>query len=123
MLFTADALEQPFGQQMLRRMQDLGLNVTELDSNCLPSLKGRDERETYRLAKNTLAVVNAPPSQFKLQPIPPRRTGSFTSLRAARRTVSTATSQARCRVRPSPASTPTCPRFWPDSPLMSVPVR
>ena len=76
-LFTADALEQPFGQQMLRRMQDLGLNVTELDSNRLPSLKGKDERETYRLAKNTLAVVNAPPSQFKLQPIPPSADWQF----------------------------------------------
>lgn len=75
--FTADALEQPFGQRMLSRMKSLGLNVTELGSNRLPSLKGKDERETYRLAKNTLAVVNAPPSQFKLQPIPPSADWQF----------------------------------------------
>lgn len=63
-LFTADALEQPFGQLLLRRMQGLGLDVTELSGNRLPSLRGKDERETYRLAKGTLAVVNAPPSMM-----------------------------------------------------------
>lgn len=76
-LFTADALEQPFGQQLLRRMQDLGLDVTELPGNRLPSLRGKDERETYRLAKGTLAVVNAPPSMMKLQPIPPSADWQF----------------------------------------------
>ncbi len=76
-LFTADALEQPFGQQLLARMKALGLNVTELPGNRLPSLTGKDERETYRLAKQTLAVVNAPPSAMKLQPIPPSADWQF----------------------------------------------
>ena len=75
--FTADALEQPFGQQMLGRMRDLGLDVTELSGNRLPNLRGKDERETYRLAKGTLAVVNAPPSMMKLQPIPPSADWQF----------------------------------------------
>ncbi|CAA9586192.1 MAG: Spore photoproduct lyase [uncultured Truepera sp.] len=76
-LFTADALEQPFGQQMLARMKALRLNITELSGNRLPSLTGKDERETYRLAKQTLAVVNAPPSMMKLQPIPPSADWQF----------------------------------------------
>lgn len=76
-LFTADALEQAFGQQLLDRMQSLGLEVTELPGNRLPSLRGKDERETYRLAKGTLAIVNAPPSMMKLQPIPPSADWQF----------------------------------------------
>ncbi len=75
--FTADALEQPFGQQILERVRSFDLEVTELSSNRLPSLKGKDDRETYRLAKNTLAVVNAPPSMMKLQPIPPSADWQF----------------------------------------------
>jgi spore photoproduct lyase len=75
--FTADALEQPFGQQMLTRMCDLDLDVIALSGNRLPSLKGKDDRETYRLAKSTLAVVNAPPSILKLQPIPPSANWQF----------------------------------------------
>ena len=75
--FTADALGQPFGQQILERVTALGLDVTELSGNRLPSLKGKDERETYRLAKTTLAVVNAPPSMLKLQPIPPSADWQF----------------------------------------------
>ncbi len=75
--FTADALEQPFGQQILQRVRELDLDVTELSSNRLPSLKGKDDRDTYRLAKSTLAVVNAPPSMMKLQPIPPSADWQF----------------------------------------------
>ncbi|ADI13423.1 Radical SAM domain protein [Truepera radiovictrix DSM 17093] len=70
-LFTPDALEQPFGQRLLERMQSLGLDITLLRSNRLTGLRGKDARETYRLAKQTLAVVNAPPSLLALQPIPP----------------------------------------------------
>lgn len=76
-LFTADALEQPFGRRMLERMNALGLDVTELESNRLPNLRGKNERETYRLAKGTLAVVNAPPGMMKLQPIPPSADWQF----------------------------------------------
>ena len=75
--FTVDALEQPFGQQILERVTALDLDVMKLSGNRLPSLKGKDDRETYRLAKSTLAVVNAPPSMLKLQPIPPSADWQF----------------------------------------------
>ena len=76
-LFTPDALAQPFGQQMFERMTSLGLNITELPSNRVTGLRGEDERETYRLAKQTLAVVKAPPSLMRLQPIPPSADWQF----------------------------------------------
>ena len=70
-LFTPDALEEPFGQQIYERISTLNLPVEILKSNRLTGLRGADERETYRNAKNTLAVVKAPPGAFRLQPIPP----------------------------------------------------
>jgi spore photoproduct lyase len=70
-LFTPAALDEPWGQQIYQRVQALGLPITELKQNRLSGLRGEDERETYRKAKNTLAVVTAPASAFKLQPIPP----------------------------------------------------
>ncbi|MGY2133009.1 spore photoproduct lyase family protein [Hymenobacter sp. HD11105] len=70
-LFTPDALEEEFGQQMYERISAAGLPIEVLKSNRLTGLRGADERETYRNAKNTLAVVKAPPSAFRLQPIPP----------------------------------------------------
>lgn len=70
-LFTPDALEEPFGQQVYDRVQALGLPTEILKNNRITGLRGSDERETYRNAKNTLAVVKAPPSAFRLQPIPP----------------------------------------------------
>jgi spore photoproduct lyase len=70
-LFTPDALEEPFGQQILERVTTLNLPVEVMKSNRLTGLRGADDRETYRIAKNTLAVVNAPPSALRLQPIPP----------------------------------------------------
>jgi len=76
-LFTPEALKQPFGQKMYARMKSLGLDITELPSNRITGLKGKNERETYRLAKQTLAVVNAPPSMLKLQPIPPSADWQF----------------------------------------------
>ena len=70
-LFTPAALDEPWGQQIYQRVQALGLPITELKQNRLSGLRGEDERETYRKAKSTLAVVTAPASAFKLQPIPP----------------------------------------------------
>lgn len=70
-LFTQSALHEPFGEQIYARVKDLGLPVTELSGDRLPVLRGGDERETYRRAKRTLAVVTAPPSMMQLQPIPP----------------------------------------------------
>ena len=70
-LFTPDALNEPFGQQIYERVSALNLPVEVMKNNRLTGLRGADERETYRIAKNTLAVVNAPPSAMRLQPIPP----------------------------------------------------
>lgn len=70
-VFTADALNEPFGQAMYARISSLNLPIEIARNNRITGLRGADERETYRLAKNTLAIVNAPPSAFRLQPIPP----------------------------------------------------
>jgi len=76
-VFTPDALKEPFGQQIYRRVAALGLPIEEARSNRITGLKGEDERETYRNAKNTLAVVTAPPGAFRLQPIPPSADWQF----------------------------------------------
>lgn len=70
-LITPAALDEPWGQQIYQRITALGLPVQELKHNRITGLRGEDERETYRKAKNTLAIVTAPPGAFKLQPIPP----------------------------------------------------
>ncbi|WP_247235678.1 spore photoproduct lyase family protein [Telluribacter sp. SYSU D00476] len=70
-LFTPAALDEPWGQHIYERVESLGLPIQVLKHNRLVGLRGEDERETYRNAKNTLAVVTAPASAFKLQPIPP----------------------------------------------------
>jgi spore photoproduct lyase len=70
-LFTPAALQEPFGQQIYERVMTLDLPVELLKSNRLTGIRGETERETYQLAKQTMAVVVAPPSAFKLQPIPP----------------------------------------------------
>jgi spore photoproduct lyase len=76
-LFTPAALEEPWGQQILARVQALDLPIEELPRNRLTGLRGEDERDTYNIAKRTLAVVTAPPSAFKLSPIPPSADWQF----------------------------------------------
>ncbi len=76
-LFTPAALEESWGQQIYQRVSDLGLPITELKSNRVTGVRGKDERETYAKAKQTMAVVTAPPGQFKLQPIPPSADWQF----------------------------------------------
>ena len=70
-IITPAALQEPWGQQMYERVKSLGLPVEELKQNRLTGLRGEDERETYRKAKSTLAIVTVPASALKLQPIPP----------------------------------------------------
>ncbi|GAB3315870.1 spore photoproduct lyase [Larkinella ripae] len=70
-LFTPDALEEPFGQRIYERVSELDLPIEILKNNRITGLRGADARETYRNAKNTLAVVKAPAGAFRLQPIPP----------------------------------------------------
>ena len=76
-LFTLDALLEPWGQQIRSRLESLNIPIEELPRNRLSGLRGENERETYSIAKRTLAVVTAPPSQFKLSPIPPSADWQF----------------------------------------------
>lgn len=76
-LFTPAALEEPWGQQILGRVRSLNLPVEELRRNRLTGLRGENQRETYSIAKRTLAVVTTPPSSFKLSPIPPSADWQF----------------------------------------------
>ncbi len=76
-VFTPAALDEPWGQQILERAQSLNLPIEELPRNRLTGLRGETERETYSIAKRTLAVVTAPQSQFKLSPIPPSADWQF----------------------------------------------
>jgi spore photoproduct lyase len=75
--FTADAIRLPWGEQIHARVRALGLPVEVLGGNRLTGLRGRDDRETYRIAKRTLSVVVAPPGQLRLQPIPPSADWQF----------------------------------------------
>jgi spore photoproduct lyase len=70
-LITPAAMDEPWGRQIYERVTSLGLPVQELKQNRITGLRGEDERETYRNAKSTLAIVTAPASALKLQPIPP----------------------------------------------------
>ena len=72
-LLTRSAIEQPQTAEILRRIEALGVgDVQLLKADRLPTApKGESEREAYARAKATMAVVVAPPSQLKPQPIPP----------------------------------------------------
>ncbi len=76
-LFTPAAADEPWGQQILKRVQSLNLPVEELPGNRLTGLRGKNDRQTYDISKRTLAVVNAPPGHFKLSPIPPSADWQF----------------------------------------------
>lgn len=76
-IFTPAALDEPWGQQLLARLSALDLPIEALSRNRLTGLRGETERETYDLAKRTLAVVTAPPSSLKLSPIPPSADWQF----------------------------------------------
>lgn len=76
-VFTPDAFAQPYGQKIYERVKALNLNIEVAKTNRITGLRGKDERETYRIAKNTLAIVNAPPGAFNLRPIPPSADWQF----------------------------------------------
>ncbi len=76
-LFTPAALEEAWGQQILERVEGLNIPVKRLTQNRITGLRGSTERETYGIAKRTMAVVVAPPSQLKLSPIPPSADWQF----------------------------------------------
>ena len=65
------------GQRIAKRLDGLGITYEVMKANRLPRLGGNTTAETYRKAKNTLAIVNAPPSALKLTPIPPSADWQF----------------------------------------------
>lgn len=70
-IVTADAYNETFTHKILERIHAFDIPVEMLKSNRVIGLRGETERETYKLAKNTMIIVNAPPSAFRLRPIPP----------------------------------------------------
>ncbi len=69
---TAAAAEQPHTAEIMRRLELAGVDdVRVLGSNRLMDLRDGSDREVYARAKATMAVVVAPPSAIKPQPIPP----------------------------------------------------
>jgi spore photoproduct lyase len=70
-LVTASAREYAHGRAIADRCRALGIDVVDMDGDRLLGLGDPDPREAYRRAKSTLAVVVAPPSQRRPQPIPP----------------------------------------------------
>ena len=76
-LITRAALEHAHGHAIAARCERLGLPVERLAGDRLPSLRGGNDREQYRRAKSTLAVVVAPPSARRPQPIPPSADWQF----------------------------------------------
>ena len=69
---TKSAYSLPHGANVVARCEAAGVtDITVLQGDRLPSLVAGTDRETYALAKRTLAVVISPPSKRRLQPIPP----------------------------------------------------
>jgi len=71
-LVTRAASELPHAVEVVRRASAAGVDqVDVLPNNRVVAPSGASERETYAWAKSTLAVVVAPPSARRPQPIPP----------------------------------------------------
>ncbi|WP_298093358.1 spore photoproduct lyase family protein [uncultured Sphingomonas sp.] len=68
---TRSAREFAHGRAILTRAQRLGIAVEELSGDRLTLAFEDDPRRAYAEAKATLAVVVAPPSKRRLQPIAP----------------------------------------------------
>ncbi len=71
-LVTRSAAEHPHAQRIIERCQAAGVyDIDLLPNDRLTGLRRETEREEYAAAKSTMAVVVAPPSALKPQPIPP----------------------------------------------------
>ncbi len=68
---TRSALAWEHGQAIVARGEALGIPVERLAADRLTLNLPDDPRRAYALAKQTLAVVVAPPSKRRLQPIAP----------------------------------------------------
>lgn len=69
-LVTPAALGFPHGRAIVERAASHGAEIVELKANRLTGF-GEDGARAYAEAKSTLAVVVAPASKGRLQPIPP----------------------------------------------------
>ncbi len=70
-LITKAAQEFAHGRAIVERAAALGSEIVELSNDRVVLAKEQDRRAAYRAAKSLLAVVVAPPSKRRLQPIPP----------------------------------------------------
>ncbi len=70
-IFTSDALKNDFAGKIHERIKNPGIEITVTKGKRTGGVKGKTDAEIYRNAKSTLAVVNAPLGQFRLQPLPP----------------------------------------------------
>jgi spore photoproduct lyase len=70
-LLTRAARDWPIATRVAERAAVLGAEIVELKGDRLSGLRGEDERDTYRLAKQTLAVTVASEAKMRPQPIPP----------------------------------------------------
>src|SRR3954447_13225390 len=71
-LVTRSAAERPHGRRILARLEAAGVSDIELlRGDRLPNLRGDGDRAAFMRAKQPLAVVVAPASKRRLQPIPP----------------------------------------------------
>jgi spore photoproduct lyase len=76
-LITRDAYALKHGRDMLDRAAAMGAEVIRLPGNRLTTFPADTEQQRYALAKTTFAIVVSPPSQRKLQPIPPSADWQF----------------------------------------------
>ncbi len=71
-LITRSAAGLEHTAEIVRRCEAAGVtDIQLLPGDRLTGLRGESDRQTYALAKSSLAVVVAPPSALKPQPIPP----------------------------------------------------
>ena len=70
-LLTRSARDWAHGLAIAERAAGLGIEVEELPTDRLALGFPDDDRRAYAAAKQTLAVVVAPPSKLRLQPIAP----------------------------------------------------
>ena len=70
-LLTRSAAALPHGRAIAERASALGIDIVELPADRVTIALPDDPRRAYADAKATLAVVVAPPSKRRLQPIAP----------------------------------------------------
>ncbi|MDT0575892.1 radical SAM protein [Croceicoccus sp. F390] len=71
MFITRSAREFAQGRRMVERAAAMGVEIVELPGDRLKLDLPDDQRRAYAEAKGTLAIVVAPPSRLRLQPIAP----------------------------------------------------